>query len=152
MFLQTRPEPWEASRPRCRAPRPAALAAPLKFSLSKPCSSTKPLSARYHVQDPPLLLPPPHKSEISSKSCLTKRLTSVYSVSRPPRSLQGYLVPRLTAPLRRRSLTCCPTWAETSLLLRPPRLPLLPTLPTLHIFRASQVKRRFPNMFHQIKK
>lgn len=49
-FLQTRPERWEASKPQCRAPQPAALAAPLKSSLSKLCSSTKLLSARYHVQ------------------------------------------------------------------------------------------------------
>lgn len=69
-----------------------------------------------------------------------------------PPSLQGYLVPRLTPLLKRRNLTYCPTWAETSSPLRPPRLPLLPTLPTLHIFRTSQVKECFPNMFDQIKK
>lgn len=78
-------------------------------------------------------------------------LQSVDSVCPPtPPSLQGYLVPRLTALLRRRSLTCCPTWAETSSQLRPARLPLLPTLPTLHIFRASRVRRSFPNMFDLI--
>lgn len=43
-------------------------------------------------------------------------------------------------------MTCCPTWAETSSPLRPPRLPLPPTLPTLHIFRASQVRACFPNV------
>lgn len=35
---------------------------------------------------------------------------------------------------------------------RPPRLPLLPTLPTLHIFRASQVRKPFPNVLDQSKK
>lgn len=54
-------------------------------------------------------------------------------------SLQGYLVPSLTATLRRRSLTCCPTSEETSLLLPPLTLPTLPTLPILHIFPISQV-------------
>lgn len=54
-------------------------------------------------------------------------------------SLQGYLVPSLTAPLRTRSLTCCLTLEETSLLLHPLTLPTLPTLPILHIFPVSQV-------------
>lgn len=61
-------------------------------------------------------------------------------------SLQGWLAPRLTPLLRRRSLTCCQTWAETFLLLRQLKLPLLPTLPILHIFQASQVSNVFTEM------
>lgn len=68
------------------------------------------------------------------------------SVFWPPPSLQGYLVPRLTARLRRRSSTCSPTWEETSSLLRPLKLPVPPTLPTLHIFQASQVRRQCPTL------
>lgn len=80
---------------------------------------------------------PPAANPWNIVSCRQSRALHP-AVSLSP-SLQGYLVPSLTAPLRRRNLTCCLTLEETSSPLRPLTLPTLPTLPILHISPVSQV-------------